>query len=171
MADMLRTAAAWPDFRDALSAHLVETSPQLRDMQAQALQNIQAPAPIWHDDIGSLPEGFGLIVAHDLFDALPVRQFIKRRGEWLESCVGYDAEEEAFCFTARAPAIDMAAVMPEVFLAAPDGSVFEVSPASLGIAEALARKIGRDGGACLLVDYGPARTGLGDTLQSVSRHE
>src|SRR5690606_9668571 len=30
---------------------------------------------------------------------------------------------------------------------------------------------GRDGGACLLVDYGPARTGLGDTLQSVSRHE
>lgn len=168
MADMLRTAANWPDFAKALSVHLVETSPQLKIVQADNLQDV---TPVWHDSISSLPDGFSLIIANEFFDALPIHQFIKKKGEWLERCVGFDAAEEQFCFDTQALSIPVDTLMPPAFLDAPDGSVFEISPLSLGIVEELAQKISSGGGACLVVDYGHVRAGLGDTLQSVSRHQ
>ena len=68
--------------RDALRAarrfgltpqiHLVEGSPALRAMQAQAL-----PDAMWHDDAASLPDtGALLVVANEFLDALPVRQSV-----------------------------------------------------------------------------------------------
>lgn len=168
MADMLRIAQNWPDFYAAVSVHLVETSPQLRAVQAD---NLHMATPAWHDNIDSLPEGFSLIVANEFFDALPIRQFVKKRGTWLERAVTFDDEEDAFCFTTLPPDIDLAAVMPADFMQAPDGSFFEISPVSLEIAEKIAQKIAAGQGACLVVDYGHARAGLGDTLQSITRHE
>jgi len=173
MADILRTAKNWPDFAAAIAVHLVETSPQLRAAQAEALQPA-APAghdgPAWHDGIDSLPDGFSLIVANEFFDALPVRQCVKQDGAWLERAVDYNAAENVFYFTALPIAFDLAAVMPADFMQAPDGSFFEISPVSLEIAEKLAQKITAGQGVCLIIDYGHARAGLGDTLQGIARH-
>lgn len=168
MADMLRIAKNWPDFAKALSVHLVETSPQLRIVQAD---NLYDATPQWHDSIDSLPDGFSLVIANEFFDALPIHQFVKKRGVWLERAVGYDAEEEVLCFTTLSPEMDLKSMMPADFMAAPDGSFFEVSPVSLDIAEKLAAKINANNGAALVIDYGHALAGLGDTLQSIARHE
>lgn len=168
MADMLRIGKNWPDFAAAVSVHLVETSPQLRLVQAD---NLHAATPEWHDSIDSLPDGFSLMVANEFFDALPIHQFVKKRGAWLERAVDFDAEENAFCFTTLPLSIELATVMPADFMNAPDGSFFEISPVSLEIAEKLAAKTAAQGGACLVIDYGHARAGLGDTLQSIARHE
>ena len=40
----------------------------------------------------------------------------------------------------------------------------------MGIISALARRLVQDGGAALVVDYGHARSSLGETLQAVKRH-
>lgn len=168
MADMLRIAKNWPDFAAAVSVHLVETSPQLRIVQAD---NLYDATPKWHDSIDSLPDGFSLVIANEFFDALPIHQFVKKRGAWLERAVGYDEAEETLCFTTLPLAMDLKAVMPADFMQAPDGSFFEVSPVSLDIAEKLAAKINANGGAALVIDYGHARAGLGDTLQSIARHQ
>ena len=55
MADMLRAAAAFPDFRSAVEIHLVEASAPLRSAQMLALEcgeavSIPAPDPkgVWH---------------------------------------------------------------------------------------------------------------------------
>jgi NADH dehydrogenase [ubiquinone] 1 alpha subcomplex assembly factor 7 len=167
MADMLRIAKSWPDFAAAVSVHLVETSPQLRLVQAD---NLHAATPVWHDSIDSLPDGFSLMVANEFFDALPIHQFVKKRGVWLERAVDFDAEENTFCFATLPLQMDLAAVMPADFMNAPDGSFFEISPVSLDIAGKLAQKIAAHHGACLIIDYGHARAGLGDTLQSIARH-
>jgi len=168
MADMLRIAKNWPDFAAAVSVHLVETSPQLRLAQAD---NLHAATPEWHDSIDSLPEGFSLMVANEFFDALPIHQFVKKGGVWLERAVDFDTEEGSFCFTTLPLSLDLATVMPADFMNAPDGSFFEISPVSLEIAKKLAAKMAAQGGACLVIDYGHVRAGLGDTLQSIARHE
>ena len=170
MADILRTARNWPDFDAALSVHLVETSPQLRALQAQALGDRPAQ---WHDDAASLPKDtFSLIISNEFFDALPVRQFIRRQGAWHERYVIWDEAEAALRFTTARPCADAEAWIPKALQqTAPDGSVFEYSEQSCHIAATLGAHVAQSGGACLAIDYGHAQRGFGDTLQAVSRHE
>src|SRR5258708_14980201 len=54
---------------------------------------------------------------------------------------------------------------------APDGGVYETSPAATALAEAIARIIAAKGGAALMLDYGYAEaSGFSETLQAVSGH-
>ncbi len=51
---------------------------------------------------------------------------------------------------------------------APDGAVQEVNEAALGFAAWLGARLKRHGGAALLIDYGPAESAFGDSLQVFS---
>ena len=153
-ADALRAMAA-AGLRPPV--HLVETSPVLREAQASRL-----PGARWHDDPDSLPEdGPLLIVANEFFDALPVRQLVRSEDGWRELLV--TAEQGTFRRVAGpirpGPATDRS-----------PGTIVETCPAASAIVGGLARRIAAQGGAALIVDYGPARSGTGDTLQSVSGH-
>jgi SAM-dependent MidA family methyltransferase len=54
---------------------------------------------------------------------------------------------------------------------APEGGVFETSPAAIALAEDIAAIVGQRGGAALMVDYGYGEAaGFGETLQAVGRH-
>jgi NADH dehydrogenase [ubiquinone] 1 alpha subcomplex assembly factor 7 len=136
--------------------HFVETSPVLREAQAK-----RVPRAIWHDDAGSLPEeGPLLIVANEFFDALPVRQLVATETGWRERMVGH--EDGRFVPLLGQP-------MPSPMPAEP-GTIVETSPASAAVMGELARRVAAQGGAALIVDYGPVRSGTGDTLQAVANH-
>jgi NADH dehydrogenase [ubiquinone] 1 alpha subcomplex assembly factor 7 len=167
-ADVMRTISAWPDFKSTVTLHLVENSPALREVQAVTLKGIRAG---WYDSFSEVPEGVCLVIANEFFDALPVHQFEKAGAEWRERYVGYDAEKDVFFFTLQPLDMDISGVMPEAFLNAPAGSVFELSPDSLSVIEEISGRISRCGGAALVIDYGHAQSGLGDTLQAVSKHQ
>lgn len=166
-ADILRTMSTWPDLKGAVTAHLVEISPAL---QAKQKETLQGQRVVWHESIDSLPDGFCLVVANEFFDALPIHQFEKRNGRWQEKCIGYDEKEMALHFVLQPSDIELERFMPEAFLNAPEGSIFEISPASLTVADTLARRIAGQGGAAIFFDYGHSKPGLGDTLQAVSHH-
>ena len=54
---------------------------------------------------------------------------------------------------------------------APEAILLEVSPQQEAFGAALGARVARDGGAALLIDYGRAEPGFGDTLQALKRHE
>lgn len=166
-ADIARTARLIPDLAAAATLHLVETSPRLRARQAHALAGATM-RPQWHDRFDEVPRGHLLLVANEFFDALPIRQFVRGRGGWSERVVGLGADGElAFGIGAgTVPEGDL----PAHAGAAPDGAVIEISPASAAVAETIAARIAADGGAALIVDYGHAEAGVGDTLQAIGRH-
>lgn len=163
--DILRALSNWPDMRVELS--LVETSPRLRKKQAETLGGISAA---WYDRLDNVPAGFSFIVANEFFDALPTHQFIQTRDGWKERAVGYDGRSDMFFFTEKETSIDLSSIMPPAFLTAPEGSIFEINPAALEYARQIANRLDHDGGGALIIDYGHAKTGLGDTLQALSRH-
>ncbi len=170
MADALRAAGLRPDFAAAARLHLVETSPALRARQAEALQ-AAAPgcAPAWHDDLATVPEGPLLLVANELFDALPVHQFQRIADGWRERVVGLvpDGTRLGFGLAMPGPAL---ALLADAHRAAPPGAIVELSPARLALAGEIARRVVRDGGAALIIDYGPAASAPGDSLQAVRDH-
>ena len=152
MADALRAVAEMmPDFRAALRVHLVETSPRLREAQAAKLGDADVT---WHEDVGALPEAPMILLANEFLDALPIRQFICHGAAWYERFVADGAFLEM-------PS-DIA--LPQD---APEGGVREVNEAALGFAAWLGARLARHGGAALLIDYGPAESGFGDSLQAM----
>ncbi len=157
MADALRAVGEMvPDFRAALRVHLVETSARLRAIQAASLG---AAVVAWHDDIAALPPGPAIVIGNEFLDALPIRQFIRRDGAWLERFVQAGAFVEA-------PAADA----PPLPGDATDGAIQEVNEQAAAIVAALAGRLATQGGAALFLDYGPAETGFGDSLQAMSAH-
>jgi SAM-dependent MidA family methyltransferase len=143
-------------------AHFVETSPTLRQAQAA-----RVPHATWHEDAGSLPEGAPLlVVANEFFDALPARQLVATDSGWRERLVVRDGER---FMPVPGPPVGSAAI-PAHIRSAPPGAVVETSPASIAVVRQLAHLIAGSGGAALIVDYGHERTGVGETLQAVSRH-
>jgi SAM-dependent MidA family methyltransferase len=135
---------------------LVETSPVLRQAQAG-----RVPGASWHDDLATLPADAPLlVVANEFFDALPVHQLVRGESGWRELVVTWG--EPGFH---RLPGPPRPAPVE-----ADRGTIVETSPASIAIVRDLAQRLVAQGGAALIVDYGPARSGIGDTLQAVSGH-
>jgi NADH dehydrogenase [ubiquinone] 1 alpha subcomplex assembly factor 7 len=162
MADALRAAQALPEFHAGVSVHLVEVSPVLRALQEKTLANAGAPVA-WHRDIEEVPEGPTIAVANEFVDALPISQFIKDRDGWHLRVIGLADDKLAFV-AVRDPTLSQAETD-----ATPIGSVLERRydrPVSL-----LARRIARQGGAALIIDYGHTETDFGDTLQAVKDHK
>jgi NADH dehydrogenase [ubiquinone] 1 alpha subcomplex assembly factor 7 len=145
-ADILRVVSKY----FSVSLHLVETSPRLRKIQAEALKKYK---PVFYDSFNEVPEGFFFLVANEFFDALPIHQFCNIKGQWMERGVDYDAVKECLFLTLTGSA-----------------PVFESSPLSISIIEEIAGRIAEQGGAALVVDYGHVDSSFGDTLQAVAKH-
>jgi len=155
MADLLRAAAdVAPGFRDAVRLHLIETSARLRGVQAARLS---AAGPVFHERPSTLPDGPLILIGNEVLDALPIRQFLRRDGAWRERSVAADRFAEA------APE-EPCPTLPED---APDGALREVSDAARAFVAGLAARLSRQPGMALFLDYGPAESGFGDSLQAM----
>ncbi len=142
--------------------HFVETSPVLRAEQAK-----RVAAAMWHDDVTTLPGDVALIVvANEFFDALPIRQIVRRGDGWHERLVA--CQDLLFLPIAGARVPD--AIIPPALADAAPGSVIETAPAAVAIMRDLAGRIARQGGAMLTIDYGYDGPAIGDTLQAVRAH-
>jgi NADH dehydrogenase [ubiquinone] 1 alpha subcomplex assembly factor 7 len=162
MADALRVAGRLQGFRAATDLWLVETSPVLRAAQAESLGGF---APRWAEALAEVPEGPMLMVANEVFDALPVAQARRLDQGWQERVVRIADGRLAFGFGAVRERPDLDARFPVL----PAGVIVEWSPAGEALAAAIGRRLAAAGIAALILDYGE-RDGTGDTLQAVARH-
>ncbi len=151
--------------RLAPQAHFVENSPSLRAHQSTSVAHAH-----FHDDVESLPTDKPLlIVANEFFDALPIAQSIRAEDGWREVMVGLSEEEAKLAPHTGERRVD--ARVPEAMCHAPTGSIHESCPVGATIMLTLARRIMRQGGAMLAIDYGYEGPALGDTLQAVRAHQ
>ena len=162
MADALRATQGVPGFHAALSLHLVEVSPHLRQVQAQTLARYR---PLWHDSAATLPDAPLLLVANEFFDALPIRQFRRVAVGWCEHLVGLQGGHLTLGLSAPLYPGPFAHRLADTV----PGDVVEICP-SLGVMVAqMADRIARNGGAALVVDYGGWHS-RGDTFQALRNH-
>lgn len=163
MSDVLRVSRISPAFLDAVSVHLVEMSPALRQIQGQTLGSA-GKAVSWSADVAETPPGAAFILANEFFDALPVRHFVKTPSGWRERLVGIGpAGDLVFGLSDQ--------IETSITANAREGSIIEVSVAGQRIMSEIAARIARQGGAMLVIDYGYTETSLGESLQAVARHQ
>jgi NADH dehydrogenase [ubiquinone] 1 alpha subcomplex assembly factor 7 len=166
MADIMRAARVVPTFRASAELWLVETSGPLIEAQRDTLA---VHGPRWAGSLAEVPgDAPLLLIANELLDCLPARQFVKTQTGWAERRVGLDADG-ALAF-GLSPAPNGFAPPPGLADAAP-GSLIEISPTQEALGAEVGARIAADGGAALFIDYGRDRPEPGDTLQALHRHQ
>ena len=147
-----------PDFHRARRLHFIEASPRLR-----ALQMRRFPEALFHERAEALPCGPLILLANEFLDALPVRQFVRRSGRWMERYVAGGR----FAERAAAPETEIACAPDGRDEAAAEGAVRELCEPALGLASLLGRRLLAAPGAVLVLDYGPQDGTGGDSLQAI----
>jgi SAM-dependent MidA family methyltransferase len=166
MADALRALRVLPPLYQALSVHMVEINPVLREKQRAALSGVRTIA--WHDHIDEVPDGPCIIFANEYFDALPVHQMVKRETGWHERVVDLDENGTLIFGVESDPTPRFEVLLPSLVRAAPVGAVFEWRPDTEIMK--LAQRVRDQDGAALIIDYGHMRSDAGDTFQAIARH-
>lgn len=142
--------------------HFVEASEALREIQRQNVPGVQH-----HDDLTTVPEDAPmLLIANEFFDALPVLQLIRSAQSWHERMVGLDGDN--FVFVAGTEPMDE--LVPRSWRNARQGTMVETSPAAAAIMSEIADRLVAQGGAALVIDYGPRELASGSTLQALQKH-
>ncbi|MGB3805825.1 MAG: SAM-dependent methyltransferase, partial [Erythrobacter sp.] len=158
--DALRTAGRY-DFDPEI--HFVEGSPALRKIQKEAF-----PKATHHHDLSTLPDDAPLlIVANEFFDALPIHQLVRSADGWHERMVGLEGGELAFV-AGDAP---MDSIVPKSWKTATQGTMIETSAAAVSVMTEIAHRLKEQGGAAIIIDYGPRELRAGSTLQALRNHE
>lgn len=168
MTDVLRTISKLsPAFMAAANVNMVELSERLAEIQQKKLG--EQPWQIkWCRDISEIPADPLILVANELFDAVPSRQYVKSKERFVERMICADNEGNLF-FSAGSGSLEED-LLPGSSDTAPDGSIFEIAPARNALMHQIADHIRRERGAALLIDYGHLQQGYGDTLQALSQH-
>ena len=170
MSDLLRAASKLaPEMLHTARIALVETSARLTAVQQKKLTNA-APNMAWYKTLEDVPESTIILVANELFDALPDHQYIKHQGHFVERMVATCNEvEPQLCFSIGTGGIDPA-LLPKAHETAPEGTIFEAAPARSALMQQICERIRKHQGAALLIDYGSHKAGFGDTLQALYQH-
>jgi len=166
MRDALRAAKIVKGFQSAVVLHLVEINPKLKDAQRLLLDSLEVPV-IWHAALADVPLGPSIILANEFIDALPIHQAVKRADSWHERVIEIGPQGDFAIGVATNPLPHFNATLPRELRQAAENSIFEWRPDT--IAMEIGRRV-RDEGAALIIDYGHAARGLGETLQAVAGH-
>lgn len=165
MADALRATKSVPGFHEAVTIHMVETSPTLAHTQYLRLRDLH-PRVEWLDSPAELPPTQSIVLANEFFDALPIKQYVMTEEGMRERRVGWDEASERLTFTLAEPGLTLA----KSGTAIPPGTVMEHCPAGRQVMRDLAARLQRYGGAALVVDYGYLGEAHHDTLQAMKAH-
>jgi NADH dehydrogenase [ubiquinone] 1 alpha subcomplex assembly factor 7 len=166
MADALRAARLAPEFLRAVDLVLIEPSPPLRDAQARMLADSDVH-PRWVASLDRIETDAPVIlIANEVLDCLPARQFVKTDDGWAERCVGVD-DDGGLTFGLKTITAGFKRPSFEV----QPGQTVEISEQQAAFGRDLATLVKAASGAALLIDYGRARPEAGDTLQALRRHQ
>ena len=164
--DALRATSKISGFHEALDLYLLESNETLRQKQTEKLSSFK---PTYIDDLNELPQKPMLLIANEFLDALPIRQFEKNFQGWCERLI--TVENDNFLFTLWPLDPILTRLIPANLRDANPGTVYEISPPSLGVVRTLSKQLLRNKGAALLIDYGFIEASGKPTLQAVSKHQ
>ena len=166
MDDALRAARVAPGFLEACDLVLIEPSGPLREVQARRLGQSDV-SPRWVRSLGQIDTDAPVIlIANEVLDCLPARQFVRTGGGWAERRVGV-SDDGGLTFGL----VGITGGFERPGFEVEPGQVVERSEQQAAFGRDLATLLAVTSGAALLIDYGRDRPGVGDTLQALRRHE
>ncbi|MDC3226408.1 SAM-dependent methyltransferase, partial [Candidatus Pelagibacter sp.] len=163
---IIETLKNFPECFNNCSFQIHEKSEFLKKKQQL---NLKSENINWIDDIkinNSYPIVF---LANEFFDALPIKQFFKRKEGWVERFVNFKDEKNAE-FNERS--INIKDIEKDLsFEISKDQEIIEYSPSSFEYLKDISNLIKKYDGGILIIDYGYLNSKMEETLQAIKNHK
>ena len=159
----IETLKNFPEFFNSCNFKIHEKSDKLISIQKK---NINYSKISWIKNIKKLNSTPSIFLANEFFDAIPVKQFFKKEGEWFERYV--DLKEVKF----TEKKINIEKIEKKLnFNISKKQNIIEYSPESFTYLKSICEIIKKRNGGILIIDYGYLSPKMHETLQAVKNHE
>jgi len=163
---IIETLKNFPECFNNCSFQIHEKSEFLKKKQQL---NLKSENITWIDDIkinNSYPTVF---LANEFFDALPIKQFFKRKEGWVERFVHFKEEKKAE-FKEQLTEINNIERSLN-FEISKDQEIIEYSPSSFDYLKNICNLLKKNDGGILIIDYGYLNLKMHETLQAIKNHK
>ena len=165
MLQILKTIEKFNKFKLSSNFIIYEKSPYLKKLQKKKInaENIK-----WIDDLKKISKFPSIFIANEFFDALPIKQFIKKNNIWYEKYIINKNKSLKF-FEKK---INEQFIEKLIKQKIEKNQIFiEYSPLANKKLNTISKIIKKQNGGLLIIDYGYEDKKMFDTLQSVKNHK
>lgn len=166
MKTLINTFDKFPLFKDACSINILEKSKLLKNIQRKNIKNQNVK---WLKNLNELNNSPSIFIANEFFDALPIKQFIKKENKWYDRHVKLNNNKKPVYVDLL---FDMQKFEKKIkFKISYKQKFIEYSPLAMNYLKNMINKIKNNNGGFLIIDYGYTNNEFKNTLQAVSKHK
>ena len=166
MYQMIKAFKRFDKFRESSNYFILEKSQFLKKIQKKKLNSHKIT---WLNSINKLKNGPNIFLANEFFDALPIKQFIKKKNKWYEKSIKKNNINK-YEFVNVITNIKNLEKKIEINLSK-NQKIIEFSPLTYDYLNIISKKINTFQGGLLIVDYGYLKKKMRDSLQSIYKHK
>ena len=138
-------------------------------LKKQQQFNLKSEKMNWIDNIKINNLFPTIYLANEFFDALPIKQFFKRKEGWVERFVNFKDEKNA---EFKEQLIDIKNIEQNLkFEVSKDQEIIEYSPSSFEYLKDISNLIKNNDGGLLIIDYGYLNLKMKETLLAIKNHK
>tara|TARA_B100001250_G_C19714884_1_gene750944 strand:- start:151 stop:1203 length:1053 start_codon:yes stop_codon:yes gene_type:complete len=165
MLQILKTTKKFPEFRSSSNFIIYEKSPYLKRLQKNRIkfENVN-----WINNLTKISKFPSIFIANEFFDALPIKQFVKKESHWFEKYI--INKNKSFQFFEKKTKKELIEKLIKQKI--PKNQKFiEFSVLADEKINTISKFIKKYNGGLLIIDYGYNNHNMFDTLQSVRGHK
>ena len=163
---IIATLKNFPECSDNCSFKIHEKSSFLINQQKL---NLESEDVTWVDDINKINSYPTIFLANEFFDALPIKQFFKKKNDWFERFVDFREIHKAVF---KEYITDIKKIEKNLkFEISKNQDIIEYSPVSFEYLQDICKIIKKNNGGILIIDYGYLNSKMHETLQAVNNHK
>ena len=166
MKDIIETLQNFPNFFNSCNFMIHEKSPSLIKIQKRKLKKNKIT---WINQINKVGNFPILFLANEFFDAIAIKQFIKKKNLWFEKFVKFENSKKAYFFEKK---INIKNLEKKINLKISKNQNFiEYSELGLNYLKEISKIIKKNSGGLLVIDYGDSNRKMRNTLKGISNHK
>ena len=156
----------FPQFKKSCKINILEKSALLQEIQKA---NINDKKISWLSGLNKLNDFPCIFIANEFFDALPIKQFLKKEKKWYERHVKFINDKKLEYVDIP---FDMQKFEKKIkFKISYKQKFIEYSPLAIKYLKTIIDKIKLNNGGILIIDYAYLEKEMKNTLQAVSNHK
>ena len=156
----------FPKFKNSCNINILEKSKLLKQIQKK---NIKDSKIKWLNNLSEINNFPCIFIANEFFDALPIKQFLKKEKKWYERYVNFSNHKKLKYLDIP---FDMPKFEKEIkFKISYKQKFIEYSPLAVKYLKTIIDKIKLNNGGILIIDYAYLEKEMKNTLQAVSKHQ